>query len=383
MSIAVGSTVIKYNVKSGVYVPKIESPMGDIVQYYTGSESNLGKIYIDIERIAEETNRPLLYLDVVSSRSSETQVKFASDVEVYINGTKLAFDSNGLSTTMFGGNQNGHFKAVKNSTGTSAVIYGIRLMRNLIKDFDFTSVNIKMVGKIQYGTQLDSVQATYTIPVQKYSGNGYAVTIKAGDSKGFTIRERGTNGAVSLVASVWDIEAGTEMVDKNLTYVWEKAVPTGSGWETIEGQKTKTLKVDDTMIAAYGEFRCTVSKGSTLLGSDMRSVNDATDEYVVNLHPTPPDETINEGSGEGVKYEPKLAIRTATGTTEIQEGYKFCFSVKDGSGVPLNKYQDGNGQTETSVEMATTPQTSYTVTEAQCIQAGGDVSLTVFAVKAS
>lgn len=380
MSIAVGSTVIKYNVKSGVYVPKIESPMGDIVQYYTGSESNLGKIYIDIEKIAEETNKPLLYLDVVSSRSSEAQVKFSSDVEIYVNGTKLAFDSNGLSTTMFGDGQNGHFKAVKNSTGTGAVVYGIRIMRNLIKDFNFTSINIKMVGKIQYGTQLDSVQATYTIPVQKYSGNGYAVTIKAGDSKGFTIRERGTSGAVTLVASVWDIEAGTETTG-NLKYVWEKAVPTESGWETL-GETSKTLKVDDTMIAAYGEFRCTVYQGTTLLGSDMRSVNDATDEYVVNLHPTPPDETINEGSGEGVKYEPKLAIRTATGTNEV-EGYKFCFSVKDGSGVPLNKYQDGNGQTETSVEMATTPQTSYTVTEAQCIQAGGDVSLTVFAVKAS
>lgn len=380
MSIAVGSTVIKYNVKSGVYVPKIESPMGDIVQYYTGSESNLGKIYIDIEKIAEETNKPLLYLDVVSSRSSEAQVKFSSDVEIYVNGTKLAFDSNGLSTTMFGDGQNGHFKAVKNSTGTGAVVYGIRIMRNLIKDFNFTSINIKMVGKIQYGTQLDSVQATYTIPVQKYSGNGYAVTIKAGDSKGFTIRERGTSGAVTLVASVWDIEAGTETTG-NLKYVWEKAVPTESGWETL-GETSKTLKVDDTMIAAYGEFRCTVYQGTTLLGSDMRSVNDATDEYVVNLHPTPPDETINEGSGEGVKYEPKLAIRTATGTNEV-EGYKFCFSVKDGSGVPLNKYQDGNGQTETSVEMATTPQASYTVTEAQCIQAGGDVSLTVFAVKAS
>ena len=380
MSIAVGSTVIKYNVKSGVYVPKIESPMGDIVQYYTGSESNLGKIYIDIEKIAEETNRPLLYLDVVSSRSAEAQVKFASDVEIYVNGTKLAFDSNGLSTTMFGDGQNEHFKAVKNSTGTGAVVYGIRLMRNLIKDFNFTSINIKMVGKIQYGTQLDSVQATYTIPVQKYSGNGYAVTIKAGDSKGFTIRERGTEGAVTLVASVWDIEAGTETTG-NLKYVWEKAVPTESGWADLNND-SKTLKVDDTMIAAYGEFRCTVSQGTTLLGSDMRSVNDATDEYVVNLHPTPPDETINEGSGEGVKYEPKLAIRTATGTNEV-EGYKFCFSVKDGSGVPLNKYQDGDGSTETSVEMATTPQTSYTVTEAQCIQAGGDVSLTVFAVKAS
>lgn len=380
MSIAVGSTVIKYNVKSGVYVPKIESPMGDIVQYYTGSESNLGKIYIDIEKIAEETNKPLLYLDVVSSRSAEAQVKFASDVEIYVNGTKLAFDSNGLSTTMFGNGKNGHFKAVKNSTGTGAVVHGIRLMRNLIEDFNFTSINIKMVGSIQYGTQLDHPQATCTIPVQKYSGNGYAVTIKAGDSKGFTIRERGTEGAVTLVASVWDIEAGTETTG-NLTYVWEKAAPTESGWETLS-EKSKTLKVDDTMIAAYGEFRCTVSQGSTLLGSDMRSVNDATDEYVVNLHPTPSDETINEGSGEGVKYEPKLAIRTATGTNEV-EGYKFCFSVKDGSGVPLNKYQDGNGQTETSVEMATTPQTSYTVTEAQCIQAGGDVSLTVFAVKAS
>lgn len=379
MTIAVGSTVIKYNVKSGVYVPKIESPTGDIVQYYTGSESNLGKVYIDIEKIAEETNKPWLYLDVISSRATETQVKFSADVEIYVNGTKLTFDSNGLSTTMFGDGQIGHFKAIKTSTGSDAVIYGIRIMRNLIKDFNFTSVNIRMVGKVQYGTQIDDVKATYTIPVQKYSGNGYAVTIKAGDSKGFTIRERGSAGAVTLVASVWDIEAGTETTS-GLTYVWEKAVPTESGWETLS-EKSKSLKVDDTMIAAYGEFRCSVYQGSNLLGSDMRSVNDATDEYVINMHPNPSDETIDEGSGGGVTYTPKLAVRTPTGTNEIQEGYLFCFSVKDGSGVPLNVFQDGKDENNPSTELATTPQTSYTVTEAQCIQASGDVSLSVYAVK--
>ena len=37
MTIAVGCTGIEDSVRWGVYVPKIESPMGDIVQYCTGS----------------------------------------------------------------------------------------------------------------------------------------------------------------------------------------------------------------------------------------------------------------------------------------------------------------------------------------------------------
>ena len=61
-------------------------------------------------------------------------------------------------------------------------------------------------------------------------------------------------------------------------------------------------------------------------------------------------------------------------------GYLFCFSVKDAGGAPLNKWQNGNSD-ELDAEMSTTAQESYEVTRAQCVQAQGNVNLTVFAVK--
>ena len=134
------------------------------------------------------------------------------------------------------------------------------------------------------------------------------------------------------------------------------------------------------MIATYGDYRVLVSDSNgNLIGSDTRSVMDATDPYIINLHPNPADETIDEDESGNPKvtYTPKVAIR---GGSEV-DGFLFCFSVKDAGGAPLNKWQNGNGNDELAAEMATTPQESYEVTRAQCAQAQGNVNLTVFAVK--
>ena len=164
-----------------------------------------------------------------------------------------------------------------------------------------------------------------------------------------------------------------------MTYQWQKAVPTNEGWENINDETAKTFTVTESMIATYGDYRVLVYDGNrVLIGSDTRSVMDATDPYIINLHPNPADETIDEDESGNPKvtYTPRVAVR---GGKEI-DGFLFCFSVKDAGGAPLNKWQNGNGD-ELDAEMATTAQKSYEVTRAQCAQAQGNVNLTVFAVK--
>ena len=113
--------------------------------------------------------------------------------------------------------------------------------------------------------------------------------------------------------------------------------------------------------------------GDVLIGSDVRSVKDATDALDIDLKPNPQDETIEEGSGGFVLYTPAV---TSNGV-ELP-GYLFRFLAMDSHGVPLNKWQNGN-EDELEGEMSSTAQTSFKVTEPMCQQAQGDVSLTVFA----
>ena len=184
-----------------------------------------------------------------------------------------------------------------------------------------------------------------------------------------------------MEACVYDVETGAEITE-NLTYQWQKAVPTNEGWENINGETAKTFTVTESMIATYGDYRVLVSDtNGNLIGSDTRSVMDATDPLIIELNPNPADETIDEDeSGNSkVTYTPKVAERSSG---KEADGFLFCFSVKDAGGAPLNKWQNGNDD-ELAAEMATTPQKSYEVTRAQCAQAQGNVNLTVFAVTKS
>ena len=375
MSEAIAQTVIKYRVKSGTYTTYVNSPSGDLVQYYTGTKSNITKIYVDFA-----TSPRSLFLVSISSRQAEGVAVFSDHVKVNVNGIDMAFNQDGVNTTAFGSNT-GQFKLIKSSSSLS-YYDGIEIRKNLLEDSQFAPITITLSASVQYGAQTDILKASYTIPVMEYSGTGKIVTIKAADNNNFVITSRETTSAASKVkmeACVYDIESGT-VIENDLTYQWQKAVPTNEGWENINGETAKTFTVTESMIATYGDYRVLVYDGNrVLIGSDTRSVMDATDPYIINLHPNPADETIDEDESGNPKvtYTPKVAVR---GGKEI-DGFLFCFSVKDAGGAPLNKWQNGNGNDELAAEMATTPQESYEVTRAQCAQAQGNVNLTVFAVK--
>ena len=183
------------------------------------------------------------------------------------------------------------------------------------------------------------------------------MTIVSPDGKNFVINEKG--GSCQLEAMAY--QKGKELT-ANLSYVWEKM--STSDWVTISAT-TQTITVQDADINAYGEYRVTVKRGDDEeLGKDIQGVMDASDPLQIDPHPSPEDETITEdesGNGE-VTYTPVVVKR---GTSIKAMETRFYFVVKDAVGNLLN--------TGTMI----TPKASETVTRDQCVQAGGDVSITI------
>ena len=374
MSVAIAQAVIKYRVKSGTYTTYVNSPSGDLVQYYTGTKSSIKKIYVDFHNSPRS-----IFLVSISSRQTEGVATFSDNIKVNVNGIDLSFNESHVNTTPFGSNT-GQFELVKSSDSLH-YFDGVKIRENLLEDSQFAPITITLSAPVQYGTQTDILKASYTIPVMEYSGSGNIVTIKAADNNNFVITSKDTKSDASKVimeACVYDVETGTE-ITQGLTYQWQEAVATNEGWANISGKTAKTFEVTESDIATYGDYRVLVYENGNLIGSDTRSVMDATDPYVIELNPNPADETIDEDeSGNSkVTYTPKVVDRR---NGKVASGFLFCFSVKDAGGAPLNKWQNGNGD-ELDAEMATTPQKSYEVTRAQCAQAQGNVNLTVFAVK--
>lgn len=346
MSVASTSRTIKFISKAGTYTAAIMSPSGDLYQDYEGTTNDVTAIYPNFE-----TLQPILYFVCTSSRVAEG-VANPDGMEYYFNGTKITF-SGGVSTGTFAG----YFKTVAPSG--DQLYYGLQIVKNIAALAGYAPAVIKMVATVSYGTQSDTIQASYTIPIQQATGSSYRVTIAAGDTKNFVITTKG--GSCILKAMAY--QSGNAL-SKDLTYVWEKMGATG--WETITGATAQTLTVSGDDINTYAEYRVHVSRAGAEIGSDIQSVMDTSDPYDIDPHPSPEDEAITEdttGNGE-VTYTPVVVTR---GTSSKALDTQFYFVLKDAAGVYLNSDR-------------TTPKSSQTVTRAHCVQAGGDVSVTITSV---
>lgn len=346
MSVASTSRTIKFISKAGTYTAVIMSPTGDLYQEYEGTVNDVTNVYPDFSVL-----KPILYFVCTSSRVAEG-VADPDSMEYYFNGEKINF-SGGVSTGTFAG----YFKTLAPSG--DRLYYGLQILKNIADLAGYAPAVIKMVATISYGTQSDQIQASYTIPIQQATGSSYRVTIMAGDTKNFVITTKGGNCVLKAMA----YQSG-QALSKDLTYVWEKMEATG--WATITGMTSQTLTVNGADINTYGEYRVHVLRAGTEIGTDIQSVMDASDPYDIDPHPSPEDEAITEdtsGNGE-VTYTPQVVTR-GTGTKALDT--QFYFVLKDAAGVYLNSDRD-------------TPKASQIVTRAHCMQAGGDVSVTITSV---
>lgn len=347
MSVASTSRTIKFISKAGTYTAVIMSPTGDLYQEYEGTVNDVTNVYPDFSVL-----KPILYFVCTSSRVAEG-VADPDSMEYYFNGEKINFSS-GVSTGTFAG----YFKTLAPSG--DQLYYGLQILKNIADLAGYAPAVIKMVATISYGTQSDQIQASYTIPIQQATGSSYRVTIMAGDTKNFVITTKGGNCILKAMA----YQSG-QALSKDLTYVWEKMEATG--WTTITGVTSQTLTVNGADINTYGEYRVHVLRAGTEIGTDIQSVMDASDPYDIDPHPSPEDEAITEdtsGNGE-VTYTPQVVTR-GTGTKALDT--QFYFVLKDAAGVYLNSDRD-------------TPKASQIVTRAHCMQAGGDVSVTITSIK--
>ncbi len=346
MSVASTSRTIKFISKAGTYTAVIMSPTGDLYQEYEGTVNDVTNVYPDFSVL-----KPILYFVCTSSRVAEG-VADPDSMEYYFNGEKINF-SGGVSTGTFAG----YFKTLAPSG--DQLYYGLQILKNIADLAGYAPAVIKMVATISYGTQSDQIQASYTIPIQQATGSSYRVTIMAGDTKNFVITTKGGNCVLKAMA----YQSG-QALSKDLTYVWEKMEATG--WATITGVTSQTLTVNGADINTYGEYRVHVLRAGTEIGTDIQSVMDASDPYDIDPHPSPEDEAITEdtsGNGE-VTYTPQVVTR-GTGTKALDT--QFYFVLKDAAGVYLHSDRD-------------TPKASQIVTRAHCMQAGGDVSVTITSV---
>lgn len=371
MSVAAATTTILFKRKIGAVSSTIISPMGDLVQFYDGTPTDPGKIYQDFSN--SQISYPL-YLVASSSRSSEN-MEFSQDVKVYVNDELLTFQSNRKSTNVFNG-ETGHF-TLYNSPNSPSYCDGITIDRNLVTAFGGNQVVIRMVGKLSdSGGASDDISATYTIPVQKSTGSGYHVTIAAGDKNNFIITStEGDTSQCKLVAKVYSIDGGGTPVTEGLTYQWQ--IENEDGWSNIEGAVSDNVIIKAANVSSMANIKVVVTKDGETIGADIQTVRDNTDPMSIDLGASPKDETIIEGSGGKVTYTPKLLL----GDKE-QSGYLFRFSASDSSGVPLNT-AGGDITGDPNLAATTTPRASFDVTEAMCEQAGGNVALSIYAVKKS
>ena len=345
MSSASTTRTIKFVSKAGTYAAVIMCPNGDIYQEWEGTTAQITGVYPNFE-----VTKPILYFVCTSSRVAEG-VATPDAINYYFNGTKIEF-SGDTSTGTFAG----VFKKIAPSGDN--LYYGLQIVKNIAELAGLAPAVVKMVATVSYGTQTDQIEASYSIPIQQSTGNGIRVTIVSPDGKNFVISSKGGSCQLNAIA----YQKGTELT-ANLSYVWEQ-MQGSSGWVALTGKTTQTITVQDTDINAYGEYRVTVNRGNEELGKDIQGVMDASDPLQIDPHPSPEDETImeDESGNDEVTYTP-VVVKRGTSTKALDT--TFYFVVKDAVGNYLNPGSIG-------VDKAT-----ETVTREQCVQAGGDVSITI------
>lgn len=346
MSSASATRTIKFITKAGTYTAVIMSPSGDLYQEWEGTLADVTAV-----RPNWAQTKPILYFVCTSSRVAEG-VATPDSIDYYFNGTKITWNGDTSSGTFAG-----YFKKVAPSG--DQLYYGLQFLNNIAAIAGYAPAVIKMEATISYGTQSDTIQASYTIPIQQATGSSYRVTIGAGDNKNFVI----TDKTGSCILKAYAYQSGNEL-SADLTYAWEKMG--ANGWETLAGKTARTLTVQASDIDTYGEFRVTVYRGGAEIGKDIQGVMDASDPFDIDPHPNPEDEAITEDtSGNGTVVYTPVVVKRGTNTQALTT--QFYFVLKYAAGVYLNTDR-------------TTPYASYTVTRAHCMQAGGDVSVTITSV---
>ena len=188
----------------------------------------------------------------ISVRDTEGTPYEVKETKLYYQGTKIEFDSHGVSTTKLP--EAGTFKYQEvGKQGDTPAYRKFTIIKNLASDSNTDNDYIAIEGIVTFEGNNTQTLKTGNIPIniiQTASGGvSYYLTISAPP-----ITTEG--GKTTLVAKLFSSDTSGEVSLTGLTGKWEKL--NGTAWEVISGQTSYKLEVTDDSIDGVEMYRYSV-----------------------------------------------------------------------------------------------------------------------------
>lgn len=316
----------------------IQCQLGDLYQTYLGNAESLTSVAPDFE--ASGVTKPILvflaYSSEVGSGNGLASIANAN-MHWFIGTTEIKFDTQGLSTNVWGG-ATGHFTKTTQQIGDSESGYvtvpALQVNKNLVKVNDCNSFLIRGEADVSVVNSSVRLSSAYQVSITLGTENTKHVTIVAGDTNYFTIRKKG--GSCKLKAQVDNKSAS------GLGYTFKWYVETDGEW-VVMAETSDVFTILETQVNSSALVKLEVYKSDVLYGQDVQTVNDASDPY--NIHANPCDESGNstieqftKGDGKKIYYKPILWYND-NGTRVSIKDQTFKMYLYDNAGISIKKYE--------------------------------------------
>lgn len=282
----------------------LQATTGDLYQNFSGEASAPETITPDWE--ATGATKPVVTFQAFSAGSDAGATIDLSTATAtwYVDDSLLTFNSAGVSTNVLGG-ETGHF-----TKGTSTDMQPtLTINKNLVKVNTGASFNIKCIVDCTVGNTNTKLTSLIPVTIVKGTENARNVHIICADTKNvFTITEKG--GTCKVKAQVIQ---GDATKTSGFTYKWYLQDPAASETWNLQTETSNTYEVKEEDVNSCALVKVEVYNGSTLYGSDVQSITDISDEYIVYANPTnnsnPTAENFVEGVGGTITYAPFVRKR--------------------------------------------------------------------------
>lgn len=253
------------------------------------------------------------------------------DTKWYIDGLLLKFDSSGISINGAAGECQGYagcFRKLKAAAGpqhiAGAPYGGLEIRQNLVTASNGHNIVVKAVVALTVDSKAVNAQGDTVIRMVKSVGTANFASIYCDSTDSFILDEK--DGSVVCKVRCW--QGDTELATGKFTRKW--FLLEAGAW--VQKSTADTFTVDRDMIDTFGDVKVECwSKDSTpaKIASDIQTVADSTDAYVLSPCPDPADgQFYQTGGPEKIRFTPKVTDKD--GNSVQVSG--FVFVVMDSAG---------------------------------------------------
>lgn len=330
----------------------LQCTTGDVYQNYDG-EWDSSSVVISPNFEISGATKPVIVMQAYSAEQGAGNSFNLSkgNASWFVGDTQLTFaDSNGVSTSKFNG-QSGHFTKGTDKSGNPT----LTVNKNLIAVNSGDSFNISCKTSISVNNTNVVLQAVYPVYIAQGAVDSKRATIMATDTnKLFTIDTKG--GSCRVRCAVTDGNAMSYEADGR-TFKWYLPdTSQSSGWKEKQNSTSSYFTVNEADVESSTVVKCEVYNNNSFFASDVQTINDVSDEYIVSPNPTDGTSATSENfiknSGSKIVYKPYVRKR---GSTSNETNVSFEMSLYSSAGVNISSLVTKSGSGTS---------TSFTITEA-------------------